>query len=830
MTSALNWLLGLDALRPGMEGVEFGFERPLPAWAWALVTLAAVFVAWRAYRRLEGAITARFALGFLRAALLVLVAVLIAGPRLIKPNETEERDWLIVLADRSASMTVRDAARPTSAERIAREAQLAATLAETREVWRRLADDRVVLWLGFDSGAFELPASAEGPLPDLGDPIGRRTAIGRALEQALRRAAARPVSGVVVLSDGRSADDVPRAVTRRLEAERIPVFAVPLGADEPLPDLAVREVDAPRTAFVRDAVPVEVDLEQLGAPDAARAHGAVVELIDTDTGAVLDSKEVDWRDAQGADAAGARASARVVLTTRPARAGATKWSVRVRPGPGAPPDLIDDNNSADFAIELVDRPVRVLAIDGYPRWEYRFIKNLLVREQSISAAVMLLAPGRRYLQEGSIILDTLPRSPEEWAQFDLVLIGDVWPGVFTPEQLAMLRERIAIGGAGLIWIAGEGSTPGAWAGTAMADLLPFALPERAAAARAGSALPTFGGPVLMRPTLAADRLGVLRLADEPSAEAEGLYWPAALSSPATGWSMLYWAQRIDPAILKPTAEALAVAVPVENGAPVNDGGTFPLVLSMRYGAGRSLYVATDEIWRWRYGRGDFLPERFWVQMIRLLGRESLARSGKPALLEITPRRGEVDRPAQIELTLLDQALVESAPATMRVRIVREGSVDERAAPGTTPDDAATTELVLTSRAGVGSTGAGAARTYSATWLPTASGRYRIDASDPLIASAGGLSVRAEVWQADDEMRTPQTDHALLARLAESTGGRVLAPGDLSQLLDPNVLPKRRLRLAGEPDIETLWDTPLALILVMLLLTTEWAWRRLLKFA
>ena len=270
-------------------------------------------------------------------------------------------------------------------------------------------------------------------------------------------------------------------------------------------------------------------------------------------------------------------------------------------------------------------------------------------------------------------------------------------------------------------------------------------------------------------------------------------------------------------------------MPVENG-PVHDGGSFPLC-SRCATAGRSLYVATDEIWRWRYGRGDFLPERFWVQMIRLLGRESLARSGKPALLEITPRRGEVDRPAQIELTLLDQALVESAPATMRVRIVREGSVDERGAPGTTPDDAATTELVLTSRAGDGrAAAAGSARNYSATWLPTASGRYRIDAADPLIASAGGLSVRAEVWQADDEMRTPQTDHALLARLVESTGGRVLAPGDLAQLLDPNVLPKRRLRLAGEPDIETLWDTPLALILVMLLLTAEWAWRRLLKFA
>ena len=40
----------------------------------------------------------------------------------------------------------------------------------------------------------------EGELIDLGEAGGRRTAIGRALEQGLRRAAARPLAGVVLLS------------------------------------------------------------------------------------------------------------------------------------------------------------------------------------------------------------------------------------------------------------------------------------------------------------------------------------------------------------------------------------------------------------------------------------------------------------------------------------------------------------------------------------------------------------------------------------------------------------------------------------------------------
>lgn len=823
MNNALRWLLDLDSLAPGAAGVEFGFERPIPAWGWALVAIAAAALAWWSYRRLEGSRPGRIALGCMRAALLILLAVLIAGPRLIKPNETEEKDWVLVLADRSGSMGVKDApgAGDAAAARITRDAQLRAALDSAQGELAALAEDRVVVWLGFDSGAYEL--SAEGGEVALGEANGRRTSLGRAMEQAMRRAAARPVSGVIVLSDGRSTDEPSRAVLRRLEQERIPVFAVPLGSPEPLADLAVREVDSPRLAFVRDAVPVQVEFERLGGAGDSAA-GAVAELIDQDTGAVLDSRPVEWTEPEaGAEGEPGARTARVTLTHKPTRAGTSKWAVRIRPESGAAADLVDENNRAEFAIELVDRPVRVLAVDGYPRWESRFLRSMLVREETIAAASLLLSPGRRYLQEGAITLDALPRSPAEWAEFDLFIIGDVYPGVFAPEQLAQLRERIASGGAGLIFIAGDGSTPGAWRGTDLADLLPFTLGEGVGiTTRSGGGLPTFAGPVLMKPTMAAERLGVLRLADVP--DPDGLYWPRVLSDPDTGWSNLYWAQRIDPSILKPTAEVLAVAEPSDATSAAD--GTNPLVLSMRYGAGRVLYVATDEIWRWRYGRGELLPERFWLQMIRLLGRESLARSGKPAMLEVSPRRGEVDRPAQIELTLLDQALVQAAPGSMRVRITREGNVDDDRA-GTSPEEVISTELTL-SPSSDSRPGGQSARSFSTTWLPTMSGRYRVEAIDPLVAAAGGLSVRAEVWQADDELRMPQTDHSALVRLASASGGQVVAPADFAQIA--KLLPNRRLKLTGDPDIETLWDTPLALLLVVLLAAVEWIGRRLLKLA
>jgi hypothetical protein len=344
----------------------------------------------------------------------------------------------------------------------------------------------------------------------------------------------------------------------------------------------------------------------------------------------------------------------------------------------------------------------------------------------------------------------------------------------------------------------------------------------------------------MKATQIAERLGVLRLSDTPemittpgSKTPRPTWWPSRLSDPTTGWSRLWWAQQIEPSSLKPAAEVLAVAMPRASAAtPALATADSPVVVTMRYGAGRVLYVGTDEIWRWRYGRGEFYPERFWVQSIRFLGRERVARAGKPAILEVTPERAEVERAVRIGVTLLDQSLVDAAPAGVRVRITRVGE------PGTRASDAVEqgvtsppTELTLTPEASSrpGSPGASeiraTSRSLATTWIPTEPGAFRVEVIDSLLAGTP-LQEVVQVWLPDDELRRPQADHERLDQLATATGGRTLAPGDLSDLA--GALPKRGVRLAGEPDIETLWDTPLALLLVMLLLTLEWVGRRLIR--
>jgi hypothetical protein len=779
MRPFVRWLLDLETIPADAQGVELVFERPFAPWVWALLVLGAAGLSAWAYTRIVGSPRGRAVLAVARGAAVMLLLLLIASPALRLSRETREPDWVLMLVDRSASLSIPDAPGPQGAPRRTRDDQLRAILSENARTWEDLSSGRRVEWLGFHDGAFGLAAGAEPGAPVvLEEPGGLQTRLDAALSQALRRTAVRSLSGVVVFSDGRTTDPPSRATVRRLRSDQVGVYVVPLGSAESPGDLALRRVEAPRRAFVRDQVPVVVEVDRLAG--SRELQGAVVKLVDEVTGEELDREELP----PGGE------SARVTLVAEPMLAGEATWRVVVEP---PQPDLVAENNERNVLVELVDRPLRVLYVEGYPRWEYRYLKNLLIREQSIETSVMLISADRDFAQEGNQPITRLPRSPEELAPYDVIVLGDVPGSFFSPEQLEMIRQHVAQRGAGLLWIGGERFTPRTHMGTALADLLPI---------RGTQALPAFGEPVNLVPTALAERLGLLRLEDDSAS------WPAELADPSAGWSALQWAQRIEPGRLKPTAEVLAETAQEHRGARL------PLIVHMRYGAGRTIYVATDEIWRWRYGRGERLPERFWVQIIRRLGRESLLGGGDAVRLEVTPRRVTTGQAVRVELRLLDARLSEAARAGVAATI-------------RTADGAPVGELELRRvESPAGAIQGAEPAEFAATWIPGVAGNLVLRVDEPALEGIRP-QVGLEVFTPDDELRRPETDHGLLAALAEETGGRVLGPQDLSGL--PALLPNRSVRTVS-PLTETIWDTPLALAAVLLVLTGEWIGRKLVRLA
>ena len=786
LNETLRWLLDIELIPQGAEQLRLAWERPLPPWLIVVaLALTVAFAVW-SYSRLAGRRSARVVLGTVRALAIVLVIALLCGPAVEHRQESIEDDWLLVLLDRSASMNIQDVQKGGS-EAQTREQQLRELLAANEETWKKLADEHRIIWLGFDAGAYELSSALEegsSPAPRpvepgevaagpvmLDAPNGDATHLGDALEQALARAVARPISGVVMLTDGRTTQQPGRGVLRQLQGNAVKVFTVPLGSPDPLGDLALRRVEAPARAFVRDRVPVHVEIDRLG--EAASDLAATISIVDETTGEVLDAIDLAPGDERN----------NITLTAEPELMGTTTWIVRVDTQAG---DLVEENNWRRINIDLVDRPLHVLYIDGYPRWEYRYFKNLLIREQSIDSSVMLISADRDFAQEGNQPITRLPRSPEEFAQFDVIVIGDVPASFFSPEQVELIRDQVAERGTGLLWIAGERWTPRTYNGTLLADVLPM---------RAPLALPAIEGPVTMQPTPLASQLGVLQLQSQGE-----VGWPAVLADDRAGWSRLHYAQRIEPARLKPTAEVLAETV-----QPVS-GSALPLVIQMRYGAGRVIYVATDEIWRWRYGQGELFPEQFWIQIVRMLGRETLGMMGEQAALSVTPRWAVTGEPARIEVVLLDQQLADAQRQTVRAAITRE-------------DGTAFAEIDLHR---VSDT----QERYAGTAIIDQPGNYRVSVNDPTLGVVE-LSAELEVARQDDELRRPETDHALLERIAEDADGALVPVDDIAEL--PELLPNRSIRTLHSL-IEPIWDSPLALGLLLLLFTIEWVGRKIVRLA
>ena len=769
--SVLDRLFSLDRLSLSDPSVTLEFALPLPPWAWFLAIVAAAALAAIGYARTTGPGWARAGLGACRLLVLLLIVFVLAGPRVTRPNERIERDWLVYLYDRSASMSLPDA--PLDGTRVERTRQLESAISASAEELDLLEAEREVLHLGFDAGVFDVDRDSM-PLAD-----GSQTRLGRAISQALARVEAKPVAGVVVFSDGRSGDTIDRATLRRLTREKIPVVGVPLGSETPLRDSAIRRVRAPQFAFIKDSIPVQLELD-VGGPLS-------IELIDESTGIVLDERRIE---PTGEIPAGQTERREVVLSGSSEFAGVKDLRVLIRTDGE---DLVEDNNRETVQVELVDRPLRVLYLEGYPRWEYRYIKNLLVREASIESTVMLLSLRRRYIQEGDTPVASLPDSPEAWAEYDVVILGDLRPELLGSERAAQLRDLVALRGGGLIWIGGTGATPSEWKDTDLEALLPMSL---SGSADAGG-VSRYREPVTMRRTEAAERLGLLALGENASVP-----WPARLTDHATGWSRLFGAQRITPGSLKPTAEVLAEAV-------TESGDTTPLVMSMRFGAGRVLYVGTDETWRWRYALGDALIERFWIPLARVLGREGLARTDDGLRLGTNPVRAAVGESVVVTLDVADESVASALPDSVRLEV---------SAPGA---EASGSITLLREQRDAGPP------TFRGTWIADRPGQFELVARDPALG-AGAPSTRVVVINPNDERRFGQTDHANLAAIAEQTGGAIVPASQLSSL--SNHIPNRSRRVSAAPDIETIWDTPLVLGLFLALVLLEWVGRRLLRLA
>lgn len=142
---------------------------------------------------------------------------------------------------------------------------------------------------------------------------------------------------------------------------------------------------------------------------------------------------------------------------------------------------------AEITVKVADRVRRVLLVTAGPDWEFRYLRNLLVREPSIQVetwsppdCALTLDPAQDAVQRVDFPTE------EELQDFDVVILNSISPADLGPENEAILnrvwtktesrtdseidtesRRR------GLILIAGRNFCPEKWERTVLAELFPF---------------------------------------------------------------------------------------------------------------------------------------------------------------------------------------------------------------------------------------------------------------------------------------------------------------------------------------------------------------------
>lgn len=585
---------------------------PEPWVLWLILVPAIVLLAAYAYRRPRQGRPLRRTATVLRALLLGLALFLCLGPALREDQVKSEAAPLALLLDDSASMLQEDGDNGVS--RSARvQAMLAdgfaATLGERYQLQAWRFGERLQATTADGTG---LDGNAQG------------TALGDALMAVLAENRGRRLPDLLLVSDGRSNEGLPLGpAADRLRAEGVTVHVLAVGSGDEAPDLVLERVQSPDLVLAGDVSLFSLRLrgEGEGLPERA-----VVRLLD-EQGNELDRVEVERPGPSGVN---------LVLSALLERAGERRLVAEVMPVEG---ETALDNNRLELPLTVKAVKVRVLLVEGDPRWEYRFLKDRLIRaERDVVLNCWLASADRAFPQEHSASTGPLLRLPlaadELLENFDLIILGDVDPTRLTSDALDGQRFLKSVAdfvsrGGGLLMLAGPHANPDAYLGSPLEPLLPVVL---------GNARPRSDRQFTPIPADPQRPHPVVLFSSDP--ERNLRLWETSAA--------LWWYRPVER--LRPGAQAWLVH-PEES----NEYGPEVLAAGIYSPDGWVGWIGTDETWRWRFPGGERYVDRFWRSALRQLASTRLKGDRGRLRLDLDRSEVELGEFLMVEARLLDDS-------------------------------------------------------------------------------------------------------------------------------------------------------------------------------
>jgi hypothetical protein len=706
-----------------------------------LITAGLCFVSWRR----SGCRPSMGLLELLRLALVGMVALLLNQPEWTEEFRPSEKPAIAVFTDASTSMDTRDvvAGAQTEAQPTTRREAIA-PLAEP-STWKTLQERMNVIIQRISE-----PESGHGT--DLNEP----------LAQAPEKFA--NLRGIVLASDGDwNEGQPPVQAAARLRVRGIPIFTVPVGSRTRLPDVELLSLDVPTFGVAGKSVRVPFTIES----SLPRDYLTTVTLRSSDGDEV--SREVRI-------AAMSRTSDSLVW--KPKATGDFTLSLAI---PKHGDESLTDNNKLAAPISIREEKLRVLVVESYPRWEYRYLRNALSRDPGVELSCLLFHPGLSKAGGGNKdYIKMFPAGKDELAKFDVVFLGDVGveDGQLTAEQCRLLKGLVEHQASGLVFMPGWQGREFSLLDTELGDLCPVVLDTAQPGGWGSRVANHFELTELGRRSL------LTKLADTQDDNTEV-------------WEGLPGFQWYAPVL---RAKAGSDVLCVHKDAS-NEYGRLPLLVTRTFGAGKVLFMGTDGAWRWRKGVEDKYHYRFWGQVVRWMAYQRNMAKGETMRLYYVPDQPKLNQTLALHANVMERG---GEP-------LHGGEVTARI---TAPSGKA--ELIRFSSAG------DEWGEFTGRYSALESGSHRVT----LFCKQTGATLEASFFvqgAAAEQVGRPARPE-VMEELARVTGGKVIEAGkldqvvrSLAQLPDPAPLVRR----------VPLWCHPVTALALIGLMGVFWVGRKVI---
>ena len=693
----------------------------------------------------------------LRATLLTVMILLLLRPVVVVSSAIPRSSYVALVVDDSLSMKLHDAGGGATRLDTVKQALLNTG---PNTFLSRLEQKFKTNLYGF-SGALSRLKDANDLYGE-----GRTSDLSGALDQTIKRSSGMPLSAIVLATDG--AANVPSDIAdtlRELRARDIAVFTVGVGDTAKPLDAELTRINMPRRVLVGSRVNIETFVGLSG-------YSATKVLLGVrEDGRAIKTEEFNLR---GND------TEAINLEITPATPGVHRYTVEITPLDG---EITVDNNKQEALVEVIQGPLRLLYVEGEPRWELGKIREALQLNEKNIVLVSLQRTGENKFYRQGIgnqveLSSGFPKTEEELFSYDGLVLGSVEAGFFSADQLRAIETFVARRGGGLLALGGRLSFDGGkYKGTPLDDLLPLSLT---------------GGPV--------DDANSYAPVYKPFLTGAGQAHPITRLNDDRGANQKIWNDlppiSISEALMnvKPGATVLLEARKVDNS-----GARVPLLVQQRYGRGQTLALTAADTWRWRMRMDskNNSHETFWRQMLRYVV------SGTPQQIEISTAKDvySMDDTVNIVADVRDKSFnaVGDAHATARV----------------TKPSGATVDVPLKF------TTLNNANIYTGEFKADELGQHRIELVG---TSLGQLNAQSNVLVSDlnREYYSAAQNSDLLKRIAAETGGKYYTPAQVKSLLDDLTY---RQTPYSERVTKDLWDMPVNFVLLVGLLSAEWFLRK-----